>query len=68
MSPPGAKQKPTLLKVVPRPHGVSPDDIKARMLEAAARAAQDTRTDAQRWLGDPPPERSALASRQAAKR
>jgi len=43
--------------------GYSPDDIKARLLEAADRERTDTRTEAQRWLGDPPRERSALAQR-----
>jgi len=43
--------------------GYSPDDIKARLLEVADRERTDTRTEAQRWLGDPPRERSALAQR-----
>jgi hypothetical protein len=42
---------------------VSPDD--AKMLERDRLAATDTRTEAQRWLGDPPPWRSALAQRTA---
>ena len=41
----------------------SPDDIKARLIEVRARELADNRTEAQRWLGDPPPERSALAQR-----
>jgi hypothetical protein len=41
----------------------SADDVKSRLLEAEAREARDTRTAAQRWLGDPPPERSALAAK-----
>jgi hypothetical protein len=61
MSPRGSKQKPTVFKVQPRP--VSPDDVRALILERDRQAAADTRTDAQRWLGDPPPNRSALAQR-----
>jgi len=62
MSPPGYRQKPTFTKIEPR--YVSPDDVKARLLEAQARQRADTRTEAQRWLNDPPPGRSALAQRQ----
>jgi hypothetical protein len=52
------------LQLTKVPHSsVSPDDIKSRMLERDRLAALDTRTDAQRWLGDLPPERSALARR-----
>jgi hypothetical protein len=40
---------------------VSPDDYRARSQERAAREAADNRTEAQRWLGDPAPGRSALA-------
>jgi hypothetical protein len=36
-------------------------DLKTRLAERDQRMAADTRTDAQRWLGDPPPRRSALA-------
>jgi hypothetical protein len=54
------------------------EDERRRLLDQAAtfqraadamkrdrdqRAALDTRTEAQRWLGDPPPERSALAQK-----
>jgi hypothetical protein len=46
---------------------VSPDDIKSRMLERDRLAAADTRTEAQRWLGDPPLDRSALAMKQTLK-
>jgi hypothetical protein len=62
MSPRGTKQAATLHRV-PNDR-VSPDDVKARIIEAQARARADTRTDAQRWLGDPSPDRSALAQRQ----
>jgi hypothetical protein len=42
---------------------VSPDDVRSLEIERDRLAAMDTRTEAQRWLGDPPPERSALAQR-----
>jgi hypothetical protein len=45
------------------PRNVSPDDIRARLLLRDQLAAQDTRDAAARWLGDPPPHRSALAQR-----
>jgi hypothetical protein len=45
------------------PRNVSPDDIKAKLLLRDQLAAQDTRDAAARWLGDPPPHRSALAQR-----
>jgi len=45
------------------PDRVSPDDIKARIIEARERSRADTRTPAQVWLGDPPADRSALAQR-----
>ena len=61
MSPPGSRQKPTVSKIEPR--RAPPSDVKARMLEAQERARADTRTEAQRWLGDPPRDRSALAQR-----
>jgi len=40
---------------------VSADDFRSRAQERDAREAADNRTDAQRWLGDPPANRSALA-------
>ena len=61
MSPRGSRQNIT--HRVERSY--SPDDIKARLLEAAARERADTRTEAQRWLNDPPPDRSALAKRES---
>ena len=36
-------------------------DVKLRLEERERREAADTRTEAQRWLNDPPPDRSALA-------
>ena len=38
-------------------------DLKIRLAERDRRLAADTRTDAQRWLGDPPSARSALGQR-----
>jgi hypothetical protein len=60
MSPPGSKRKPTIFKVH-RP--VSPDDVRMLEIERERRQASDTRTPAQKWLGDPEPNRSALAQR-----
>jgi hypothetical protein len=40
---------------------VSPDEAKQRFAERDRRDAVDTRTEAQRWLNDPPYDRSALA-------
>jgi hypothetical protein len=48
---------------VPAERRVSADDAKARLTERDRRQASDTRTEAQRWLNDPPPDRSALAAR-----
>jgi len=59
----GTKQRPSFTKVPP---SVSPDDIKARLMEVEARQRADTRSPAQIWLGDPPPHRSALAQRNRA--
>src|SRR5262245_60170372 len=41
----------------------SPDDLASRLEEARARELMDKRTDAERWLGDPPTNRSALAAK-----
>jgi hypothetical protein len=60
MSPRGHHQKETLHKVE-RP--VSPDDVRVLIIERDPLAAMDTRTEAEKWLGDPPPNRSALAQR-----
>ena len=64
MSRAGSRQQK--IHEVLNPRKVSPDDIKARLLLRDQLAAQDTRTEAQRWLGDPPPYRSALAQRNRA--
>jgi hypothetical protein len=61
MSPRGTNQKIATHKVEPR--RVSPDDVKFLLTQRDRLAAADTRTEAQRWLGDPPPGRSALAQR-----
>jgi hypothetical protein len=52
----------SLLKVEQR---AAAADVQARLQERDQRLASDSRTDAQRYLGDPPPDRSALASRRA---
>jgi hypothetical protein len=41
----------------------SPDDVLRKLMERDRLAAADTRTEAERHLGDPPPGRSALAQR-----
>jgi hypothetical protein len=61
MSRAGSRQQK--IHEVLNPRNVSPDDIKAKLLLRDRLQAQDTRTEAQRWLGDPPPHRSALARR-----
>jgi hypothetical protein len=42
---------------------ISPDDVLHLMQERDRQKLLDTRTEAQRLLGDPPPGRSALAQR-----
>ena len=44
---------------------VDPAEVEQRLAERARREAADTRTEAQRWLNDPPPDRSALAAKHA---
>ncbi|MGC2714813.1 MAG: hypothetical protein WA366_15660 [Pseudolabrys sp.] len=44
-------------------HRIDPETLRNRVQEREQRAAGDTRTEAQRWLGDPVPYRSALAHR-----
>jgi hypothetical protein len=39
---------------------VDPATAKDRLAERDAREAADTRNEIQRWLNDPPPDRSAL--------
>ena len=42
---------------------VNPAEVEKRLAEREKREAVDTRTEAQRWLNDPPPGRSALAAK-----
>jgi hypothetical protein len=42
---------------------VTPQDVARRFAERDQRIELDTRTEAQKYLGDPPPDRSALAQR-----
>ena len=59
-----ARQKSTAAQLLNLYSGrVDPQDAAARFAERDARMAADTRTDAQRWLNDPPPDRSALVTR-----
>jgi hypothetical protein len=39
---------------------INPDTLRSRVQERDQREASDTRTEAQKWLGDPPPSQSAL--------
>jgi hypothetical protein len=57
----GSKQQN--IHAVLNPRGVSPDDLRFKLIECDRLAATDTRTEAQKWLGDPPPWQSALARR-----
>jgi hypothetical protein len=62
MSLPGKRQRPTF-HIVSDYKRISPDDVLRLTKDREARERSDTRTEAQRWLGDPPPGRSALAQR-----
>jgi hypothetical protein len=64
VSPKGTKQTIATHRVTS--DHVSPADVRARIIEAQQRARADTRSDVQRWLGDPPVGRSALAQRSVA--
>lgn len=44
---------------------ISPHDLAMRLAERDQRQAADTRTDAEKFLGDPPRERSALVQGRA---
>jgi hypothetical protein len=46
---------------------VDPDEARQRLQERDRRQAADNRTEAEKWLGDPPPDRSALASLRSAR-
>jgi hypothetical protein len=52
-----AKRKMSGIRVADR--GVGADDLKLRLAERDQRQANDRRSDAERWLGDPPPGRAA---------
>jgi hypothetical protein len=52
-----------LTKVNHRPNSMSPDDVRVRLLERDRLAALGNRSEAAKWLGDPPPWRRALAQR-----
>ena len=49
---PTAKRRPSGQSVVAR--AITPDDLKVRLQERDRRLAADNRSEAQRWLGDPP--------------
>ena len=42
---------------------VDPAEAEQRLAEREQREAAVTGTEAERWLGDPPPDRSALAAK-----
>ena len=42
-------------------HRIDPETLRSRVQERDQRQAEDDRTEVQKWLGDPAPERSALA-------
>ena len=44
-------------------HRIDPDTLRSRVQEREQREASDTRTEAQRWLGDPPPMQNAMCLR-----
>ena len=58
---PMGKRKLTAAKFINAHRRASPHDVKFRLIERDARQRADTRTEAEKWLGDPPPGRSALA-------
>jgi hypothetical protein len=55
----------SLLKVEGRPR---PADVQARLAERDQRLARDQRTDLQKMLGEPEPDRSALSARRNSQR
>jgi hypothetical protein len=57
------KRKLTAAKFINVHRRVSPHDVKFRLIERDARQRAETRTEAEKWLGDPPTGRSALAQR-----
>ena len=62
MSPRGSHiSRPREISTVhPRPAAA---DVAARLYELEQRLAADTRTEAQRWLGDPPPDPVRIVDR-----
>jgi hypothetical protein len=59
-------QRPTFYRVGDYQR-VLPDDVLRLLKGRDARQRADIRTEAQRWLGDPPPWRSALAMKRQEK-
>jgi hypothetical protein len=57
------RRKLTAYQILGRIIPVDPDDERQRFAERDARAANDKRTAAEIWLGDPPAGQSALAQR-----
>jgi hypothetical protein len=55
------KQRAPVLSAGNVGHYHDPEELALRFAERDARLKADTRTDAERWLGDPPPWQSALA-------
>jgi hypothetical protein len=64
MTPPSKRQKQKVHRVGDFGR-ISPDDVKFKMLERDRLATLDDRSDADKWLGDPPKHRSALAMEQS---
>jgi hypothetical protein len=63
MAPRGSKDRHdrSLLKVEQR---APVSDVRRHIEERDQRLANDQRSDVEKWLGDPPPERSALAAKE----
>ena len=61
---PERKRKNTAAVILGHAGRVDPEEVRLRLAERDAREANDNRTPAQRWLGDPPADRSALARAQ----
>jgi hypothetical protein len=57
-----AKHQPAASEFIRCDRGVTATDARARIAERDARMAADTRTECQKVLGDPPRDRSALAT------
>jgi hypothetical protein len=55
------RRKLTPGRIIGLQNRIDPHEAQERFRERDARAALDTRTPAQVWLGEPPPGRSALA-------